>query len=50
MKNSHLLKEKGQYNAPACRFFLVGTQRVICGSFDTPIQGTEVVEEIDGNW
>ena len=28
----------------------IGAQRVICGSFDNPIKGTEEVDELEGIW
>ena len=51
--NNNLLKESAgiqSYAPPVCDVIIVGTQRVICGSFDDPIQGTEVVDEIEGIW
>ena len=53
MQNNSLSKgttEHIVYESPVCRVILAETQRVICGSLDDSIQGTEVVEEIEGIW
>ena len=51
--NNNLSKERAceqSYASPVCEVILVGTNRVICASGDDPIQGTEVVDEIEGIW
>lgn len=51
--NNNLSKESAgvqSYAPPVCRVILVETQRVICGSLDDPIEGTEEVDEIEGIW
>ena len=52
MSSNNLSKESAgvqSYAPPVCYVIFVGTQRVICASGD-PIQGTEVVDEIEGIW
>ena len=38
------------YAPPACEVFLLEAESVICDSYDAPIQGTEIVDEINGIW
>ena len=47
MQNKNLSKDKAEceiYASPVCNEFIVGPQRIICGS------ETEKVEETDGEW
>lgn len=53
MSSNNLSKESAgvqSYAPPVCYVIIMGTQRVICASGDDPIQGTEVVDEIEGIW
>ena len=53
MRNNNLTKTSADiqaYTPPVCEVILEEIQSIICASGGDPNQGTEIVDEIDGEW